>query len=79
MYKFCVGINIFYKLNIKKNSTKSIEIDNKKQSENLPETSDKSIINISSYREFVDLFYIKKEGMIHSNLYNKVKLISLSA
>ncbi len=61
---------------IKNNSTKSIEIDNKKQSENLPETSDKSIINISSYREFVDLFYIKKEGMIHSNLYNKVKLIS---
>ncbi len=62
--------------NIKNNSTKSIELDNEKLSKNLPETSDKSIINISSYREFVDLFYIKKEGMIHSNLYNKVKLIS---
>ena len=61
---------------IKNNSTKSIELDNEKLSKNLPETSDKSIINISSYREFVDLFYIKKEGMIHSNLYNKVKLIS---
>ena len=61
---------------IKNNSIKSIELDNEKLNKNLPETSDKSIINISSYREFVDLFYIKKEGMIHSNLYNKVKLIS---
>ena len=61
---------------IKNNSIKSIELDNEKLNKNLPETSDKSIINISSYREFVDLFYIKKEGMIHSHLYNKVKLIS---
>ena len=33
-------------------------------------------ININSFRNFVDLFYIKREGLLHSQLYNNVKLIS---
>ena len=31
---------------------------------------------INSYRQFVDLFYHKKEGMLHAYLYNNAKLIS---
>ena len=33
-------------------------------------------IPIKSYRHFVDLFYQKKEGMLHTFLYNDAKLIS---
>ena len=36
----------------------------------------KSSIQIMSFRHFVDLFYLKKEGMLHTYLYNSVKLVS---
>jgi DNA polymerase-3 subunit gamma/tau len=33
-------------------------------------------LTIKSYRHFVDLFYQKREGMLHTYLYNNAKLIS---
>jgi DNA polymerase-3 subunit gamma/tau len=33
-------------------------------------------IKITSFRQFVDLFYQKREGMLHTYLYNNVKLIN---
>jgi DNA polymerase-3 subunit gamma/tau len=33
-------------------------------------------IPVKSFRQFVDLFYQKKEGMLHTYLYNNVKLVS---
>ena len=35
-----------------------------------------SNFSIKSFRHFVDLFYQKREGMLHTLLYNNVKLIS---
>ena len=35
-----------------------------------------SNFSINSFRHFVDLFYQKREGMLHTLLYNNVKLIS---
>ena len=37
---------------------------------------DSSIIKISNFRQFVDLFYKKREALLHTQLYNSVKLIS---
>ena len=34
------------------------------------------ILPIKSFRQFVELFYQKREGMIHTYLYNNVKLVS---
>jgi len=45
-------------------------------SKNVIKDQANSKIPIHSYREFVELFYQKKEGLIHSKLYNYVKLIS---
>ena len=33
-------------------------------------------ISLKSYRHFVNLFYQKKEGMLHTYLYNSAKLVS---
>ena len=33
-------------------------------------------MSISSFRQFVDLFYNKREALLHTQLYNSVKLIS---
>ena len=52
-------------LNFKKNTDK--EEDSK---------SKRHIKKIDSYRQFVEMFFINREGMIHSKLYNDVKLIS---
>ena len=52
-------------LNFKKNTDK--EEDSK---------SKKHIKKIDSYRQFVEMFFINREGMIHSKLYNEVKLVS---
>ena len=35
-------------------------------------------LSIKSYRQFVDLFYQKKEGMLHTFLYNNTKLVSFA-
>ncbi|MDC0037064.1 DNA polymerase III subunit gamma/tau [Alphaproteobacteria bacterium] len=38
-------------------------------------TNIKGIISVKSYRHFVDLFYKNKEAILHTHLYNNVKLI----
>ena len=55
-------------------------IKNKEENFNLPDNKNSIKSNFSitvdSYRNFVDLFYQHKEGMLHTQLYNNVKLIS---
>ena len=53
------------------NLTKNIE-DNKDQIDDKPT----HVLSIKSFRQFVDLFYQKREGILHTHLYNSVKLIS---
>ena len=48
---------------------KILTVANSKNSKN-------NILLIKSYREFVDLFYQHKEGMLHTLLYNNVKIVS---
>ncbi len=48
---------------------KTLESDNLKKNFN-------SSIPINNFRNFVELFYLNKEGIIHSKLYNYAKLIS---
>ena len=48
---------------------------------NINSPVEKEIINanaiqISNFRQFVDYFYIKREALLHAQLYNSVKLIS---
>ncbi|MDC6448150.1 DNA polymerase III subunit gamma/tau [Alphaproteobacteria bacterium] len=43
---------------------------------NIKETTNNSSFNVSNFRKFVDLFYIKREALMHAQLYNSVKLIS---
>ena len=38
--------------------------------------SNSRIRNIKDFRKFVELFYINREGIIHSKLYNDAKLVS---
>ncbi len=38
--------------------------------------SEKNYISIDSYRKFVELFYQKREGLLHTQLYNDVTLVS---
>jgi DNA polymerase-3 subunit gamma/tau len=38
----------------------------------------KGILKVKSYRHFVDLFYQKREAMLHTYLYNNAKLISFT-
>ena len=45
-------------------------------SKNLTENTSQSVISVNSFRDIVEMFYEKKEGMIHSKLYNTVKLVS---
>ena len=39
-------------------------------------SEDKKNFSISNYREFVDLFFKNREGLLHSKLYNDVSLVS---
>ena len=43
---------------------------------NLNTTTGNTILSISSYRAFVDLFFKNREALLHTQLYNSVKLIS---
>ena len=36
----------------------------------------KRYLQVKSFRHFVNLFYLKKEGMLHTYLYNNVRLVS---
>ncbi len=40
------------------------------------ETINISAIQVSNFRQFVDYFYIKREALLHAQLYNSAKLIS---
>ena len=55
-------------------------INTKEENFNLPDNKNSIKSNFSitvdSYRNFVDFFYQHKEGMLHTQLYNNVKLIS---
>ncbi len=53
------------------NSSKTINHLNSKS-----KLSNNNDINIKSFRHFVDLFYQKREAILHTQLYNSVKLIS---
>jgi DNA polymerase-3 subunit gamma/tau len=53
---------------------KVIEIEDNDQADNVAKLSNSVLVK--SFRQFVDLFYQKKEGMLHTYLYNKVKLVS---
>ena len=53
---------------------KVIETENNGQVDNVAKLSNS--IPVKSFRQFVDLFYQKKEGMLHTYLYNNVKLVS---
>ena len=39
-------------------------------------TGDLPLIRITNFRSFVDFFYMKREALLHTQLYNSVKLIS---
>ncbi len=48
-----------------------------KSSENsLKKTIGNAILNLNNFRTFVDLFYKNREALLHTQLYNSVKLIS---
>tara|TARA_Y100000768_G_scaffold378352_1_gene352684 strand:- start:2550 stop:4235 length:1686 start_codon:yes stop_codon:yes gene_type:complete len=45
-------------------------------SSNLGESANINLIHIADFRHFVDFFYKKREALLHTQLYNSVKLIS---
>ena len=53
---------------------KIIEKEKNDQVDNIENLSNS--ISIKSFRQFVDLFHKKKEGILHTYLYNNVKLVS---
>jgi DNA polymerase-3 subunit gamma/tau len=58
---------------------KKIDIENNINNIDTPaieETLNTSAIHISNFRQFVDFFYMKREALLHAQLYNSVKLIS---
>ena len=58
---------------------KKIDIENSPNIIDSPikkETENTTAIQISNFRQFVDYFYIKREALLHAQLYNSVKLIS---
>ncbi len=60
---------------IKKKNKVNKEIE--KSSENsLKKTIGNAILNLNNFRTFVDLFYKNREALLHTQLYNSVKLIS---
>ena len=58
---------------------KKIDIDSDANNVDLPvkkENINSSAIQVSNFRQFVDYFYMKREALLHAQLYNSVKLIS---
>ena len=49
---------------------------NKYSNQDKESISNRPIKQIENYRQFVEMFFINREGMLHSKLYNDVKLIS---
>tara|TARA_B100001123_G_C15315900_1_gene1026109 strand:+ start:1033 stop:2724 length:1692 start_codon:yes stop_codon:yes gene_type:complete len=60
--------------NYEKKSTEVVNIEKNLSNKNKDESL--NILPINSFREFVDLFYQKREGILHAHLYNSTKLIS---
>ena len=59
------------------NKTYTSEVDDKSLiNDNILQPNSLGSISVKSFRHFVDLFYQKKEGMLHTYLYNSAKLIS---
>ena len=55
----------------------NLNSDNKNIIENnFKEKTNTELSSISNYRQFVDFFYKKREALLHTQLYNSVKLIS---
>ena len=58
---------------------KKIDIERQTTQIDLPVTKENinnTEIKISNFRQFVDFFYMKREALLHTQLYNSVKLIS---
>ncbi len=74
------SINIEEKsiINKKKNELNISQVNQKNITKNYEKesVSVKGLISVESYRHFVDLFYQNKEPILHTHLYNNVKLIS---
>ncbi len=74
------------KLNIEKKDTNIIKNESNEENKVLniknfqPENDqvkfNKNIIKIENFRQFVEMFFTNREGLIHTKLYNDVKLIS---
>ena len=64
--------------NKKKDELNFNEKDQTKITNNIEQksTNIKGIISVKSFRHFVELFYKNKEAILHTHLYNNVKLIS---
>jgi len=62
---------------VEENSSKTVNIiKNIKDKKEQRDDKEFHILPIKSFRHFVDLFYQKREGILHTQLYNSVKLIS---
>ena len=63
--------------NVEDNSSKTVNtIENIEEKKETIIDKDHNVLSIKSFRQFVDLFYQKREGILHTQLYNSVKLIS---
>ena len=68
--------------NNKENNTIVNQVSFTKNTVNYPKDEIKDLPNpsgnlkVKSFRHFVDLFYLKREGMLHTYLYNNCKLVS---
>ena len=62
--------------NLSKNNLNNFETTQKNKEENIVENNSNIIKKIYSFRELVELFHKYREGVIYTQLYNNVKLIS---
>jgi DNA polymerase-3 subunit gamma/tau len=64
--------------NVEERSSKTVNFSTeiKNNVEQNDEKTPSHIVTIKSFRQFVDIFYQKREGILHAHLYNAVKLIS---
>ena len=60
---------------VKNNNNVNSDMNNVVASD-LNETTNTVLLHISNFRQFVDLFYKKREALLHTQLYNAVKLVS---
>ena len=63
-------------IDIKNNNNLNLNNTESTYKKNSTVTENFSLISINSFRSFVDFFYTKREALLHTQLYNSVKLIS---